>query len=612
MGGQLVAVDGPFKGSFWALDEKGLVLGRDPGCDVVLFDSVVSRRHCRIFATGQEARLEDLGSRNQALVNGVPARDCLLHPGDKIAIGRHQFLVASGEPGAAWAARGVPEADTLSWEEAQPIHVDIGTARPVSENRPQTVPDLVLVYETARELGALSSLGELVTAFQDRMTRRFKPLAQWFALVHAQGELALCGEAQHAGNGEPGAAPLEHMKQAIENRRSSLIPGVAKREGRKVRIFTLVSPLTVGQTPVGVTALETETPHGAYDESDLQMLALLGQAVAPILCAVGSIEQLRRDNEWLRARAGESLTLLGESRAVKHVRGQIMKAAKSGLNVLITGETGTGKELAARMLHQLSAARTEPFIVVNCAAIPRDLFESEFFGYEKGAFTGAGTANPGLLAQAHGGYLFLDEIGDLSLENQGRILRAVELGTFRRVGGSEEIKVAIRVIAATNKDIPKAIEEGAFREDLYHRLNGFEISIPPLRDRPSDIELLALHFLQLAKSQAKRPVTGFSPEVTAYLQSRSWPGNVRELRNCIFRAVSLAKEETVTLRDFPGLPASTETENGKEVPTSLTEMEKRHITKVLQLCGGSIKEAAVVLKISRSTLYLKIAEYGIK
>jgi len=252
-------------------------------------------------------------------------------------------------------------------------------------------------------------------------------------------------------------------------------------------------------------------------------------------------------------------------------------------------------------------------VVVNCAAIPRDLFESEFFGYERGAFTGAQRRFDGLLVQAHGGTLFLDEIGELSLENQARILRAVEEGKFRRVGGNEEERVRVRIIAATNKDLRRALALGQFRNDLFHRLNGFEIHIPPLSERISDIPLLAEHFFSMAKNQAKRPLSGFAPETLVYLQNRPWRGNVRELRNWVLRAVALATSEWI----HPDISIEQLPETALDVhaplpAVSLAEMERRHIAAVLAQCGGNIKEAAKVLRLARSTLYAKIAEYDLK
>ena len=205
----------------------------------------------------------------------------------------------------------------------------------------------------------------------------------------------------------------------------------------------------------------------------------------------------------------------------------------------------------------------------------------------------------------------MDEVGDLSLDNQARILRAIELGTFRRIGGKQETQVAIRVLAATNKDLSAALRQGAFREDLYHRLSGFEIHIPPLRERPSDIPVLAEHFLQEARNRARRPLRGFSPQAIELLKARLWPGNVRELRNCILRAISVTNSDEIQPDDVQGDAGIALSEAGQQI-LSLAEVEKQHIVAALRRCGGSIREAAKLLQIGRSTLYVKIAEHGIK
>ncbi|MBI3118990.1 MAG: sigma-54-dependent Fis family transcriptional regulator [Candidatus Hydrogenedentes bacterium] len=373
----------------------------------------------------------------------------------------------------------------------------------------------------------------------------------------------------------------------------------------------MACPVLLASRSLAVLALQSDLSHGVYDEEDLRFLVLLAQSLAPALYALKSIEQLRRDNELLRGSAAEPLRILGNSRAIRHVRALVARAAKSVLNVLVLGETGTGKELAARSIHILSPRRTRPLVVVNCAAIPRDLFESEVFGHVKGAFTGAVEPSEGLLAQASGGTLFLDEVGDLSLENQARLLRAVDTGTFRQVGAKQESRVDIRVVAATNMDIAAAVREGSFRKDLYHRLNGFEIQIPPLRERPSDIPILAQHFFDLGRNRAKRPLRGMTPESLAYLASRSWPGNVRELRNVVERGIASTTRDVLMPQNLIESRSDSSPEpTGEEL--TLESVQLRHIAEILRQCGGNVPQAARILQISRSSLYAKIAEYGLQ
>jgi DNA-binding NtrC family response regulator len=322
------------------------------------------------------------------------------------------------------------------------------------------------------------------------------------------------------------------------------------------------------------------------------------------------VELLRRDNQRLRALTRASKTLIGSSRAIRQVRSLISNAAPSELPILIQGETGTGKELAAIMVHESSARSNGPLVTVNCAAIPAQLLESELFGYEKGAFTGALDSKAGRLEEADGGTLFLDEIGDLSLENQAKILRVIESGTFTRLGGNREMHVSIRVVAASNKRLDGQVKQNLFRADLYHRLTGLEVLMPPLRDRPSDIPILAEYFLKSSLDRAKRPIVGFSEDAVEYLRARRWPGNVRELRNFVERAVALARSEHIDVAVLEACASS----GGRDIDVplvSLAEVEKQHIVNVLQQCGGNIRVTAKVLGIGRSTLYNKIAEYDI-
>jgi DNA-binding NtrC family response regulator len=605
----LIAISGRgIKGTSWKIGGTGLVLGRESTSGVVLKDPVVSRRHCQVRIKDGAVHFQDLGSRNPALVNGEPVKDAALNPGDEISIGPFRFVLAcrraSGDPGSGTSGGG----DTISWDRAEPIIMDVDSTKPANVNRPRTTRDLVLLHESHRELGSAESMEALAVILCRRLEERFNPVRVWIGRVRDQEVYFL-----------PGSHPLEDqqdpihalMRRALEPGQALLAPGRLAVEGQRHLTSTMICPVVLGGSAIGVIALETYPPHGAYDEEDLRFLILLAQSLAPVIFALENVEQLRRDNALLRGLGENPLRILGESRGIRHLRALVSQAAQSGLHALITGETGTGKELVARNLHAQSARREQPLVVVNCAAIPRDLFEGELFGYEKGAFTGAERPSEGLLVHAHQGSMFLDEVGDLCLENQARLLRVIEYGTFRRIGAKEETQVDIRFIAATNKDLDAAIKAGAFREDLYHRLNGYEIHIPPLRERPSDIPLLAQHFFELSRAGVKHPLRGVAPETIEHLRARPWSGNVRELRNCIQRAAASARREMIMLEDVlepSGRPAISGLE--QEIFT-LEEVEKRHIANILRRCGGNVPEAARILEIGRSTLYNKIAQYGL-
>jgi DNA-binding NtrC family response regulator len=291
----------------------------------------------------------------------------------------------------------------------------------------------------------------------------------------------------------------------------------------------------------------------------------------------------------------------------------IRTAAKSDIAVLILGPTGSGKEVVARMIHELSRRSKEKFQAVNCAALPDTLFESEIFGYEKGAFTGAHDRKPGRLELADRGTLFLDEIGDLSLMAQAKLLRALEDRSFERLGGQKSIQVDFRLISATNRPLDMLVRDNRFREDLYYRVNAFAIRLPSLRERPADIPVLASRFLARYCASNALPLDGkvFSPEAIAQLQSYPWPGNIRELESTVARAALSAPGRVIRDTDIEFLHAHVTSNAPARLPT-LAEAERAHIIRALEGTGWNKKEAARILDISRGTLYRKIVEYGLE
>lgn len=312
-----------------------------------------------------------------------------------------------------------------------------------------------------------------------------------------------------------------------------------------------------------------------------------------------------------------SQTLVGRSEALKHAMRTAARAARSNATVLLFGESGTGKELFAKLVWEESARASCKFLPVHSGAIEPSLLASALFGHEKGAFTGADRQKKGLFEEADGGTIFLDEIGEINAETQVKLLRVLQEGEFMRVGGTEPVKVDVRVICATNRNLSEAVREGRFREDLYYRLNVIQINLPPLRERQGDIEDLVNHFVKTLGGDAR----SVSDEAMKALKEYSWPGNVRELRNMIERMVVLSENDIIGIGDLPSeiregtKPAeSSMPESGMAMPgnVSLRDAEKMAIVGVLRECGGNKLKAARMLKISRSTLYEKIREYGIE
>ena len=382
---------------------------------------------------------------------------------------------------------------------------------------------------------------------------------------------------------------------------------VANRPDLPVVLITAYGSL---ETAVGAVRA------GAYDfvtkpfELDVLRLALER--------AVGH-HQLQEEVKRLRdvvARAAEMDGMIGTSPVMRRVFELIDRVAETDATVLITGRSGTGKELVARALHKRGRRAAQPFVAVNCAAIPEALLESELFGHVKGAFTDARAARRGLFLKAHGGTIFLDEIADMPPGMQSKLLRVLQDKTVRAVGGDHEEPYDARLITATNRDIETEVEQRRFREDLFYRINVIRIDVPPLAARGRDILLLAQHFIARAGAQFSRPVRGLSSAAAAKLLAYGWPGNVRELENCIEGAVALTRNEELTVDDLPEIirdyrhtDLSIPTVDGGEL-LPLEEVERRHILRVLKSVGGSKSAAAAVLGLHPSTLYRKLDHYG--
>ena len=347
------------------------------------------------------------------------------------------------------------------------------------------------------------------------------------------------------------------------------------------------------------------------------------EGVLVALAAALELRQARREARALREDLGLHAEMVGDSPGMARVREMIDRVAATDSRVLITGESGTGKELVAAAIHLQSPRRDRPFIRVNCAAIPKDLVESEMFGHEKGAFTGATERRIGRFELAHTGTLFLDEVGDLGADAQAKLLRAIEAGEIERVGGGKPIKVDVRIIAATNKDLTRSVAEGLFREDLYFRLNVIPIGLPPLRERPGDVPALVRHFATLFRSKSGQPSAVWSDDAVAAMMRYRWPGNVRELANIIERLSILHGGRTIASAEVGAVVPLNSAEPQKTAPLpnpssldesltdTLDEYERMLITRAISVAEGNIAEAARRLKTDRPNLYRRMKRLGI-
>jgi len=404
---------------------------------------------------------------------------------------------------------------------------------------------------------------------------------------------------------------------------SPLILDKTKR-GKAPDTSFICVPIKVGQDVAG--ALSVDTPYQDEDElqSDARFLSvvasMLAQAVRLRRQAQEEHEKLSEENERLRLELKERFrpaNIIGNSHEMQIVYDQIAKIAKSSSTALIVGETGTGKELVASAIHYNSDRAKKPFVKVHCAALPENIIESELFGHCKGAFTGAVAERKGRFEMADGGTLFLDEIGELSLPVQVKLLRALQEREIERVGDSNPIKINIRLVAATNKNLPEMIAQGKFREDLYYRLNVFPIFVPPLRLRKTDIVLLAEHFLKTYSEQQRKGINKMSPQIIERLMAYKWPGNVRELENCIERAVLVADGESLEPMHLPpalqmaqnASPADSESAGSLE--GQVNALEKAIIEEALRNCKGNVAAAARNLKSTPRIISYKISRLGI-
>jgi two-component system response regulator HydG len=355
---------------------------------------------------------------------------------------------------------------------------------------------------------------------------------------------------------------------------------------------------------------------GAYDfvtkPVEIEALAIAIRRAAEHRALRGEVKRLREVVANTR-RHGE---LIGASPAMQQIYQLIDQVSATDATVLITGESGTGKEVVAREIHHRSRRTGQPFVVVNCAAVPEQLLESELFGHAKGAFTDAKHSRQGLFQQANGGTLFLDEIGEMALTLQPKLLRALQERKVRPVGAEAEISVDVRLLTATNRELEDMVEDKRFREDLYYRINVIHLPLPPLRARGGDVLLLAQHLLRHFAAVFEKKVMGLSAAAAERMMSYDWPGNVRELGNCLERAVALAHFEEIQVEDLPDKirhARRATTMQGGELPELLTleEVERRHVQRVLEACNGNRTDAAKILGLDRKTLYRKLLRWGV-
>jgi two-component system response regulator AtoC len=595
----------------------GAVLGRGDEGDVVVDEDGVSRRHCRfeVAATGR-LRVVDLGSTNGTFVNEQRVAEAILAPGDRLLIGRAAFVVGEGDAAA--------EAPSVT----QPLGsetIEIALAGTAREYRPGGVSGVRL----EGHLAALASFAAAVPAAKDEaelFARALAALMPALKLERAAIFVDADAAAPAASRGLPGGYSRTLLERVIA--RDEAILATAQRVPSEVsgaqsivsivggeRATILAAPISCGGAPSGALVAVSSLPAaGAKTTGDpeLRLVALVARTLALALLALRSREVLIAENEALRGDRGVGPgSLIGEAENFKAALDLARRAAKSDATVLILGETGSGKELVARAIHEASPRASGPFVAINCGAIPATMVESELFGHEKGSFTGAIERRVGRFELASGGTLFLDEIAELPQDAQVKLLRVLEERKLHRVGGAKEIAIDVRIVAATHRDLDAEIDAGRFREDLSFRVRVVEVKLPPLRERREDIVPLAEHLLARLAVTGRRPLR-LSAAAKKALREHAWPGNVRELRNALERAAIVAASEVLDVDDLALAPPAARRGAERDDPLRrLEDVERDHIKRVLDAVEWNKVRAAEVLGIGRTSLYEKIRLYGL-
>jgi Nif-specific regulatory protein len=625
---------------------QSLTLGRAPTNGIVINDERASRLHAELVPAAAGWSIRDLGSRNGTLVGGQPiTAERPLSPGDVIAIGLTEVTYYEGEPptdpnltlvgtGAApLSAEMQAWQASITYRRARSRLLE--NIREAAESVPRVgraaaeLCRLAFALGRAEELKAMAKLAldsALLGVGAARGIVLLPPHAGDLSQAAGASAAALVPMASVPDPWPVGATPAG-VAAAVIAADEALLALASPDATRSPEdpAGAISAPIRARGAVVGVLHLEVLTHNRECTPEDLEFVMAVCDALGVAIENFSAREALSTklantadENERLRRRLGEDAPMVVASPALRAIVQQLQRVAATKATVLIRGESGVGKELVARAIHDSSDRRGGPFVCLNCAALSETLLESELFGHEKGAFTGATERKFGKFESAHKGTLMLDEIGEMSPNIQAKFLRVLEGHPFERVGGSTRVQVDVRVVAATNRNLEDAVAAGEFRRDLYFRLKVVEILVPPLRSRQEDVEAIARHFLERFAAETGRRIRGYTPEAMQAMRSYHWPGNIRELRNCVERAVVLAQGEWIDVHDMALSQLAAPGETGRQaasrtavfVPATIDEVEHRHVMATLEAVGGNKTKAAAMLGIERSTLDRKLAKWA--
>ncbi|MDY0062130.1 MAG: sigma 54-interacting transcriptional regulator [Myxococcota bacterium] len=610
-----------------------ITLGRTDDNDLVLRDARISGHHARLVRRGEGYLFEDLGSRNGSLIERRGVRT-VARPGEPVAIGAGDKLLLGDLV--------MPVIIGILDTPAVGIGPDQG-ATVVARRRISEGEDLLneldrttlrALFRLLGDLGARSEPSEVMARISQAAFERFAELCSLDVLMVTPDGTFSPEFVRRKGDDPPceGLPSRTLLREAVTHGEVLLFaPGAAKPGGPPGTARAALVPLLSGRDVIGLLHLQRRA--GSFASEDGAWLSIVGMHTAASLVRAHRFQglqraeaDLRQENSTLRAAAALPRPILGRSAALRASLDQLQRVAASSTSVLLLGETGTGKELAARFLHASSPRASQPFVAINVAAVPAPLLESELFGHRKGAFTGAVKDHRGMLEASDRGTVLLDEIGEMPADLQVKLLRVLQEQEVRPVGATRGLKVDLRVVAATNRDLKAEVQAGRFRQDLYYRLAVFPVVIPPLRERDEDIELLAEHFREVFCARHSTWVPGFTTESLQLLRRWSWPGNVRELENVVERAVILTPEGEPIGQEHLGAlvgaprrreaphPAPEAGETVGELPRGslrevLDQLEEQVIRRCLAENGENRTVAASLLGISRQALQAKLARW---
>ncbi|HVH87618.1 MAG TPA: sigma 54-interacting transcriptional regulator [Terriglobales bacterium] len=629
---RLVALAGPLADTVVPLEPKEVTIGRGVSNVVCIADPILSRQHCVISRESDQFLIRDLGSLHGTVVNGVPVTQQYLQHGDQLSLGSSTFLVMLQEAEAR-PSRGRVELEEgsamqgvqtiLRQEDALYLKADSHTTNFAQGSR------------VARDLNTLLVIAKNISKLREHESLAWELLGMIFDVVPAdRGAILSFGDDpeqiswsaawdRRRGPGVPVRVSRTVISRVVREQSGMMMRDVdSNAELRKSASFAdfpihalMCVPLTFEGRVTGVIYLDTQDARVRFDENHLQMLTAIASLASLALDNIAYLEDLQQQNRELRTQITVEHNMVGSSPRIREVFEFIRRVAPTDSTVLIQGESGTGKELIAHAVHSNSQRAGGPFIPINCAAIAETLLESELFGYEKGAFTGAVTQKKGKIEAATGGTLFLDEIGELAPPLQAKLLRVLQEREFERVGGTHPIKVDLRLVAATNQDLQDAVQSGKFRKDLFYRLNVVSVTVPPLRDRREDILQLAEHFIAKTAKKCNVRAKSLSPEAKLCLTNYDWPGNVRELENAIERSLVLGSADTILVEDLPDAISETATPAGAPATKyagAMKDTKKQVILDALQEANGSYIEAAKSLGLHPNSLLRLIRRLDLK